>query len=201
MMRIAIFASGSGSNFQAIVDAVKQGELPVEISCLVCDQPEAYVLERARREQIPSLLLRLKDFENKAAYEEAILGHLRGLKVDAIVLAGYMKLVGPTLLSAFAGKIVNIHPSLLPAFPGKDAIGDALEYGVRVTGITIHYVDDGVDTGPIITQAVVPIIHGEDRESLAHRIHREEHRWYPEVIRWMAEGKVRLDGRKVEIAE
>jgi phosphoribosylglycinamide formyltransferase-1 len=200
-MRIAVFASGSGSNFQAIVNSVKQGELPAEIACLVCDRPGAYVMERAEREQIPSLLFRLKDFESKQAFEEEILRSLLELKIDLIVLAGYMKLIGPTLLKAFAGKIVNIHPSLLPAFPGKDAIGDALEYGVRVTGITIHFVDEGIDTGPIISQATVPILNGEERESLAQRIHREEHRWYPEVIRWIAEGKVQLDGRKVNVEE
>jgi phosphoribosylglycinamide formyltransferase-1 len=200
-MRIAIFASGNGSNFQAIVDSVKLGDLPVDIGCLICDQPGAFVMERAEREHIPFLLFRLKDFNDKAAYEAEIVRKLLELEIDFIVLAGYMKLVGPTLLTAFAGKIINIHPSLLPAFPGKNAIGDALEYGVRVTGITIHFVDEGVDTGPIINQAVVPIIYGEDRESLTYRIHREEHRLYPEVIRWIAKGKVRLDGRRVIVGE
>lgn len=196
-MRIAIFASGSGTNFQVIVDAVKAGTLSVEIGCLVCDRSDAYVIQRAEREQVPSLLFSPRSFESKEAFEQEVVHELTERNIDFIVLAGYMRLIGPTLLQAYEGRIVNIHPSLLPAFPGKDGIGDALEYGVKVTGVTIHFVDEGMDTGPIIAQVSVPIMEGDTKESLAERIHKEEHIWYPQVIQWIADGKVKLDGRRV----
>lgn len=148
MKRIAVFASGNGSNFQAIVNAVKRSELNASITLLVSDKPGAYVIDRAMKEEIPTFVFAAKNYQEKADYEREILKHLKTNKIDLIVLAGYMRLVGGTLLQAFAGKIINIHPSLLPAFPGKDAIGQALEAGVSQTGITIHYVDAGMDTGP-----------------------------------------------------
>jgi phosphoribosylglycinamide formyltransferase-1 len=198
-MRIAIFASGSGTNFQAIVDAVKARTLSVEIACLICDRADAYVFQRAEREQVPSLLFSPKSYESKEAFEREVVRELMERKIDFIVLAGYMRLIGPTLLQAFRGRIINIHPSLLPSFPGKDGIGDALQYGVKVTGITIHFVDEGMDTGPIIAQVPVPVLDGDTKESLAERIHKEEHGWYPKVIQWIADGKVQLDGHKVMI--
>jgi phosphoribosylglycinamide formyltransferase 1 len=182
MKRIAIFASGSGTNFQAIVDAVKKGDLRAEIALLVCDRSEAKVIERAQNEQIPSFVFRPKDYASKQEFETEILKQLHEKDVQFIVLAGYMRLIGPTLLQAYEGKIVNIHPSLLPAFPGKDAIGQAYRAGVKVTGVTIHYVDEGMDTGPIIAQRAIEIHEGETLESIEARIHEVEHQLYPEIL-------------------
>ncbi|HWJ80126.1 MAG TPA: phosphoribosylglycinamide formyltransferase [Niallia sp.] len=182
MKRIAVFASGSGSNFQAIVDAVKSGELECSINLLICDKKGAYCIDRAQKENIPTIVFTASDYESKADYEQEILHHLEEYKIDLIVLAGYMRLIGKTLLQAYSGKIVNVHPSLLPAFPGKDAIGQALEAGVSHTGVTIHYVDEGMDTGPIIAQEAIQLDKEETRESLQSKIHEIEHKLYPMVI-------------------
>jgi phosphoribosylglycinamide formyltransferase 1 len=189
MKKIAVFASGSGSNFQAIAIAVQNGSLNAEISLLVCDKPGAFVVDRAEMIGIPSLVLSPKDFPSKEAYEAEILQKLISLDVELVVLAGYMRLIGPTLLQAFEGRIVNIHPSVLPAFPGKDAIGQALEAGVGETGVTIHYVDEGMDTGPIIVSEAVTVAAGETRESLQKKIQRIEHSLYPEVLERLLNGK------------
>lgn len=187
MKQLAVFASGSGTNFQAIVDAAKKGMLPAHVALLVCDKPGAKVIERAEREHIPAFVFSPKDYAAKAEFEQAILAQLRKYHIDFIALAGYMRLVGPTLLDAYEGKIVNIHPSLLPAFPGKDAIGQAYRAGVKVTGVTIHYVDEGMDTGPIIAQRAVPIHDGEPLEQLETRIHEVEHELYPAVLKTLLE--------------
>lgn len=189
MKRIAVFASGNGSNFQAIVNAVKRGELNASITLLVSDKPEAYVLDRAMKEEIPTFVFAAKNYQEKADYEQEILKHLEANEIDLIVLAGYMRLIGDTLLQAFAGKIINIHPSLLPAFPGKDAIGQALEAGVSQTGITIHYVDAGMDTGPIIAQEAIALSEKETRESIQEKIQVLEHQLYPQVIQHLLHKK------------
>lgn len=183
MMKIAIFASGSGSNFQAIIDAVEANFLAADVSLLVCDKPGAYVLERAERHQVPAFTFSANNYASKEEYEIAILQEIRTREIDFIVLAGYMRLIGPTLLREFEGRIINIHPSLLPAFPGKDAIGQALAAGVEVTGVTVHYVDAGMDTGPIIEQQEVWIADGETRETLQEKIQKVEHQLYPSVLR------------------
>ncbi|XWN51635.1 phosphoribosylglycinamide formyltransferase [Anoxybacillus flavithermus] len=182
MKRIAIFASGSGTNFQAIVDAVKKGDIQAEVALLVCDRPQAKVIERAMREHVPIFVFNPKQYETKQQFEREILQQLQQKEIDWIVLAGYMRLIGPTLLQAYPNRIVNIHPSLLPAFPGKDAIGQAYRYGVKVTGVTVHYVDEGMDTGPIIAQRALYIDDGEPLESVERRIHEIEHVLYPQVI-------------------
>ncbi|MHC0039449.1 phosphoribosylglycinamide formyltransferase [Pseudoneobacillus sp. C159] len=182
MKKIAIFATGSGSNFQAIIDAIESGSLDAEVCLLVCDKPGAFVLERAAKHTIPTFVFSAKDYPNKAAYELAILEELKNRDVDFIVLAGYMRLIGATLLQEFEGRIVNIHPSLLPEFPGLDAIGQALAAGVKVTGVTIHYVDAGMDTGPIIEQRKVVVVPGETLETLQAKIHAIEHKLYPAVL-------------------
>ncbi|WP_226647023.1 phosphoribosylglycinamide formyltransferase [Mesobacillus subterraneus] len=189
MKKIAVFASGSGSNFQAIAVAAQAGMLNVEISLLVCDKPGAFAVDRAEMLGIPALVISPKSYPSKAAYEAEILQKLAGLEIDMIVLAGYMRLIGPTLLEAYEGKIVNIHPSILPAFPGKDAIGQALAAGVEKTGVTIHYVDEGMDTGPIIASAAVKIAPGETRESLQKKMQRIEHSLYPEVLEELLNGE------------
>lgn len=186
-MKLAIFASGSGTNFQAIVDAIKRGELAMEVALLVCDCPEAKVVERAKKEGVPTFVFRPKEYAAKADFERDILAQLIAHDIDFIALAGYMRLIGPTLLSAYDGRIVNIHPSLLPAFPGKDAIGQAYRYGVKITGVTVHYVDEGMDTGPIIAQRAVLIEEGESLEEVEQKIHAIEHELYPAVLNTLLE--------------
>lgn len=198
--RVAVFASGSGSNFQAIVDAVSDGQLPnVSLELLVCDRPKAKVIERAKQAGVPQFIFRPKDYASREAYEQEILGVLRERQIDLVVLAGYMRIVTSTLLEPYEGRMINIHPSLLPAFPGLDGIGQALEYGVKVTGVTVHYVDGGMDTGPIIAQVPVAIGEEESQESLEQRIHAAEHRLYVEVIRLISEGRVSVEGRRVRV--
>jgi phosphoribosylglycinamide formyltransferase 1 len=178
MKKIAIFASGSGSNFQAIVDAVKKERLHAEVGLLVCDKPNAYVIQRALESGIATFVFNPKEYESKREFELAILAELHKREIDFIVLAGYMRLIGETLLQSYGGRITNIHPSLLPSFPGKDAIWQALHAGVKVTGVTIHYVDEGMDTGPIIAQTAVEVVEYETLQSLQKKIHAVEHDLY-----------------------
>ncbi|MDR4945255.1 phosphoribosylglycinamide formyltransferase [Neobacillus cucumis] len=185
MKKIAVFASGNGSNFQAIIDVVQSGELAADISLLVCDKPDAYAVERANTAKIPSFVFQAKEYGSKEAFEQAILAELKRFDVDFIVLAGYMRLIGSTLLSAYQGRIVNIHPSLLPAFPGKDAIGQALAANADWSGVTIHYVDEGMDTGPIIIQERVRLEENETRDSLQNKIQKIEHKLYPEILQML----------------
>jgi phosphoribosylglycinamide formyltransferase 1 len=185
MKRFAVFASGSGSNFQAIVDKVQSGDLTAELSLLICDQPGAYVIERARMARIPTFVFRAKDYPSKADYEREISFLLKERNIDFIVLAGYMRLIGPTLLKEFEGQIVNIHPSLLPDFPGKDAVGQALAAKATWSGVTIHYVDEGMDTGPIIVQERIRLEDQETRESLQEKIQAIEHKLYPSILQML----------------
>ncbi|MFZ0477407.1 MAG: phosphoribosylglycinamide formyltransferase [Halobacillus sp.] len=182
MRNIAIFASGAGSNFDAIVQAVERGDLEANISLLICDRVGAPVIEKAQRHDIDTVVFTPKVYDNKAAYEAALLEDCRSRNIDYIVLAGYMRLLGPTLLKPYQNRIVNIHPSLLPAFPGKDAIGQALDKKVKVTGVTVHFVDDGMDTGPIIDQEAIRINEDDTEEDVKQKIQAVEHRLYPEVI-------------------
>ncbi|QIZ09082.1 phosphoribosylglycinamide formyltransferase [Priestia megaterium] len=186
-MKIAVFASGTGSNFSAILESIHSKKINnVEVVLLVSDRPEALAVQKARDERIPVFTFLAKDYLNKQAYEVEILDELTQRKVDFIVLAGYMRLLGNVLLQAYDRKIINVHPSLLPAFAGKDAIGQALDYGVKVTGVTVHFVDEGMDTGPIIAQKAVIIDSDETRETLIKKIQEQEHRLLPEVIQKLA---------------
>ncbi|WP_409176994.1 phosphoribosylglycinamide formyltransferase [Brevibacillus fortis] len=198
--KLAIFASGSGSNFEAIVQAVQDGRLTgVEVALLVCDKPGAKVLERAERLGIDAFVFQPKEYADKAAFEQEIVAQLHKRDISLVVLAGYMRLVGDTLLSSYEGKIINLHPSLLPAFPGKDAIGQALAYGVKITGVTVHLVDAGLDTGPIIAQIPVAVQDADTAETLAARIHAVEHELLVKVIGYLAEERVKLEGRLVQL--
>ena len=179
--KIAVFASGSGSNFEAIAEVITRGELDAQIALVVTDKPGAFVVTRAQKFAIPVLELAPKTFETKAAYEAAVVEALRENDIEWVVLAGYMRLVGTTLLTAFENRIINIHPSLLPSFPGKDAIGQAMEHGVKVTGVTVHYVDAGMDTGKIISQAAVDVVDG-DRAATEEKIHAVEHQLYTQTL-------------------
>ena len=182
-MRVAILASGNGSNFEALAHQFQAGLLPGELIFVFSDHHNAYVLERAQRLNVRAFSFEVKEFENKAAYEKALLQLLQEQQIDLIVLAGYMRIIGQTLLSHYSNRILNIHPSLLPSFPGLHGIKDAYEYGVKVTGVTVHLVDDGVDTGPIIAQEPVMILPEDTLESLEEKIHQTEHRLYPKVLR------------------
>lgn len=184
--KIAVFASGHGSNFQAIQESIERGELDASIEIVVTDKPNAYVIKRAEKFGIPVFAFSPKDYDSKATYESEISKLLKQKGVEWIVLAGYMRLIGETLLNEYPNKIVNIHPSLLPAFPGKDAIGQALKHGVKVTGVTVHYVDEGMDTGPIIAQRAVEVVEG-DREATEARIHQVEHELYPQTLKQLFE--------------
>ncbi len=171
-VKAAVFASGTGSNFQALMDAE---HLACEIVLLVCDRKDASVIEKAAKLKVPTFIFNAKAYPNKAAYEKQLVQKLQALQVSWIFLAGYMRIVGPTLLQAFERKIVNIHPSLLPAFPGKDAIGQAFQSNVETTGVTVHFIDGGVDTGPIISQESVAVLPGDTETVLQQRIQKVEH--------------------------
>ncbi|TGB01142.1 phosphoribosylglycinamide formyltransferase [Halobacillus salinus] len=181
-MNLAVFASGTGSNFDAILQAIKEGTLDANVSLLVCDKIEAPVVQKAQRHHIDTVVFNSKCYESKAAYEEVLLKDLQSRGIDYIILAGFMRLIGPTLLEAYEHRILNIHPSLLPAFPGKDAIGQALDKKVKVTGVTVHFVDNGMDTGPIIEQEAVRVEPDDTREAVQKKIQAVEHKLYPRVI-------------------
>jgi phosphoribosylglycinamide formyltransferase-1 len=201
-MKLAVFASGSGSNFGAIMEAIREQRIQgAEIVLLVCDKPGAYVLERAASFEVPTFVFSAKDYPDKVAFETEILRRLEEAGVELIVLAGYMRLIGDTLLKAYGGRMINLHPSILPSFPGKDAIGQAFNYGVKITGVTVHFVDEGMDTGPIIAQRMVPVEEGDTIESLATRIHKVEHEILPEVVQLLVNNQVKLENRKVKISK
>ncbi|PAV28015.1 phosphoribosylglycinamide formyltransferase [Virgibacillus profundi] len=178
-VKAAVFASGTGSNFAAIMESE---ELDCDIVLLVCDKQEASVLEKAEKYNVPAFVFNPKDFSSKADYENEIIAKLQEAGVTWIFLAGYMRIVGPTLLQTFDRKIVNIHPSLLPAFPGVDAIGQAYKAGAKTTGVTVHFIDAGIDTGPIIAQESLDIHSDDTEETLKQRIQKIEHELYPRVI-------------------
>lgn len=196
--RIAVLASGRGSNFQAIVDANERGDVSLEIALLVCNDPEAYVIERARKHSIPHVVIQHKGRTRQEF--ESILGRtLREFDIGLIVLAGFMRVLSPSFVLEWQDRILNIHPSLLPAFPGASAQQDAVEYGVKVSGLTIHYVDEEVDHGPIIFQLPVKVGDDDDGATLSKRILEEEHRWYPRVIQWVVDGRLVREGRRVRV--
>jgi phosphoribosylglycinamide formyltransferase 1 len=193
-MRVAVFVSGSGSNLQAIIDA----RIPsIEIALVFSNNPDAYALTRAGEHGIPTLVLNHRDFKSREEFEGEILKHLEPLEIELIVLAGFMRILSPVFVREYCNRIVNLHPALLPSFPGIHAARQAIEAGVKFTGCTVHFVDEGVDSGPIILQAVVPVEDGDDEDSLLQKIHEEEHRIYPEAIRLISEGKIKIEGKRV----
>jgi len=199
-IRLAILASGNGSNFQAIVDAVESGELKARIVQLISDKPQCYALQRAQKHGIPFSSHDRKAFPTKEAFDRAILEDLIASGAEWVALAGYMRLVPPLLLQAFPNKILNIHPSLLPLFPGLNAIEQAWKAGVKKTGCTVHFVDEGCDTGPIIAQSAFEILPEDSLDSVTQRMHEHEHRLYVEVLKAISEGRVSLEGKRVSIA-
>lgn len=200
MKKVAVFASGNGSNFEAIVQATRDGRLPgVEVALLVCDKPRAQVVERAERLNMTVFAFDPKAYSDKIAFETQIVRQLQEQGITLIVLAGYMRLLGLVLLSAFEGRIINLHPSLLPSFAGKDAVGQAIAYGVKITGVTVHFVDAGLDSGPIIGQVPVVVKELDTAETLAARIHQVEHELLINVIQLIATNRVSIEGRIVHI--
>ena len=199
-MNIAVFASGRGSNFIAIARAVKKGKIKANLSLLVCDNPSAGAIGRAKRAGIKVALVERKDFTAKGDFEAKIIEHLEENKIDLIVLAGFMRMLSAEFVEKYKGRILNIHPALLPSFKGEKAIIDAFDYGVKVTGVTVHFVDEKMDHGPIILQAPVKVEESDTLESLESKIHKLEHKLYPEAIRLFVEGKLRIEARKVRIS-
>ncbi|MFQ5897705.1 MAG: phosphoribosylglycinamide formyltransferase [Candidatus Methylomirabilia bacterium] len=200
-LRIGVLASGRGSNFQAIVDAIEAGRLDVEVAVLLSDRPDAQALERARRHGIKAAFVDPRAYADREAFHQALLDLLREHRVDLVCLAGFMRILTPAFIAAYRNRIVNIHPALLPAFPGLHAQRHALEHGVKVAGATVHFVDEGVDTGPIILQVAVVVRDDDTEETLSARILEEEHRIYPRAIQLFAEGRLTLSGRRVVIRE
>ncbi len=201
-LRLGILGSGQGSNAQAILDAIRRGALQAEVVCVVSDVADAPILERARCQDIPAHFIDAAPFKTKldGAGEQRVIQTLRAAAVDVVVLAGFMRIVKTGMLTAFANRIVNIHPSLLPAFPGMASWKQALDYGVKVSGCTVHFVDDGMDAGPILAQRAVPVLENDTPETLHARIQEQEHGLYPEALDWLAWGRVSLRGRHVHIA-
>jgi len=199
-LKIGVLVSGSGSNLQAIIDRIEDGTLGAEIACVISNNGTAFALERAKKHGIPSLHLDHRLFSGRSAYDAALLEALREYGVELVVLAGFMRIITPVLIDAFPHAIMNIHPALLPAFPGLHAQQQALDYGVKVTGCTVHFVDVGTDTGPVIIQAAVPVLDSDTEETLSKRIQVEEHRIFPEAVRLFAAGRLTVEGRRVVVA-
>ncbi|MGI6713362.1 MAG: phosphoribosylglycinamide formyltransferase [Bacillota bacterium] len=195
--KLAVLVSGRGSNLQSIMDSIKEGRLKAQISIVVSNKADAYALKRAQNYGIPARYLNEQDYPHRREYDESLANLVQEYNPDLVVLAGYMRILTPEFLLRFPNKVINIHPALLPSFPGLNAQKQALAYGVKVTGCTVHYVDSGVDTGPIIAQKAVPVMDNDSVDSLSARILEQEHLLYPEVIKWISEGRVRIEGRKV----
>ena len=205
LVRLGVLLSGRGSNLQAIIDAIEGGALSAEIAVVVSNKQEAAGLERARKHGVPVVWLDPKPLagrpDSREAYDRAMLDVLRKYEVDLVLLAGYMKIVTAVLVAAYENRMMNIHPSLLPSFPGLDVQKKAIEHGCKIAGCTVHFVTEGVDEGPIIVQAAVPIVEGDTADGLAARILEQEHRVYPHAIQLYAEGRLRVEGRRVMVAE
>jgi phosphoribosylglycinamide formyltransferase 1 len=199
MIRLGVLASGSGSNLQAILDACASGRIPARVAVVICNVACAPALERARKAGVPAVLLPHEGQATREEYDARLVEELRAREVGLVCLAGFMRIVSPVLLRSFPERVLNIHPSLLPAFPGMHAVRQALAAGVRVSGCTVHLVDEGTDTGPIVVQAAVPVLDGDTEEKLAARILVQEHRAYPRAIGLVAEGRIALAGRKVSV--
>ena len=196
--KLGVLCSGRGTDLQSIIDAIEAGQVPAEIAIVLTDK-EAYALERARKADIEAVCVDRKQFDGREPFEKALIEKLEAAGVTLVVLAGFMRILTPYFVGHFAGRIMNIHPALLPSFPGAHAHRDVLAYGVKVSGCTVHFVDEGTDSGPIIMQAAVPVLDDDTEETLGARVLKEEHRIYPECIRLYCEGKLKVEGRKVTI--
>jgi len=201
VLKLGVLISGNGSNLQSIIDHIEKGFLDAVIKIVVSNTADAFGLHRAKKHGIPFFVLENKNFKRKEDFDQELVRILQEQGVDLVVLAGFMRILTPTFLRAFPQRVMNIHPALLPSFPGLHAQKQAFDYGVKISGCTVHFVDEGVDTGPIIIQAAVPVLDDDTDETLAARILKEEHRIYPQAIQWFAEGKLDIRGRKVFVKE
>ena len=199
--KIGVVVSGRGSNLQSIIDHIAEGKLNVEVAVVVSDHKEAFALERAAKAGIPTAVVERKGCKDKAEFEDKIDAALRDAGAEVVVLAGFMRILTGHFISRWENKIINIHPALLPSFKGVDAQGQAVDYGVKIAGCTVHFVDEGTDTGPIILQKAVPVFDDDTEETLAARILVEEHKALPEAIQLWADGKLTIKGRKVYVAK
>ena len=198
-LKIGVLVSGSGSNLQSIIDNIEKGLLDAVITVVVSNNPHAYAIKRAKKHQIPSVVLENKDYGSRDEFDGAMVNILKSYSVELVVMAGFMRVLSPVFLNSFHMKIMNIHPAVLPSFPGIHAQKRAAEYGVKFSGCTVHFADDGIDTGPVIIQAIVPAYDDDTEDTLAARILREEHRIYPQAIQFYAEGRIEVKDRKVHI--
>ncbi|MBF0370669.1 MAG: phosphoribosylglycinamide formyltransferase [Magnetococcales bacterium] len=196
---IGVVISGGGTNLQSLIDRALDGSLPVEIKLVVSNNPDAFGLERAKKAGIPTRVVDHRGFGDRGAFEEALIEVLDGARVELVALAGFMRVLTPLFVNHYAGRLLNIHPALLPSFPGLNVQQQAIDAGVRFSGATVHFVTEGVDAGPIVAQAVVPILPHDDAKALAARILQQEHRLYPLAIRLFAEGRLSINGQRVEI--
>ncbi|MCL7415254.1 MAG: phosphoribosylglycinamide formyltransferase [ANME-2 cluster archaeon] len=199
---IAVLVSGRGSNLQSIIDNIENSTIPhASVQVVISDVDGTYALERAKEHDIEAVFVNQNKYDTKAGFETEILRILEAHDIGLVLLAGYMRVVGPTLLEPYKGRMINIHPALLPSFPGLHGQQQAFDHGVKVSGCTVHFVDDGVDTGPIIIQRCVTVLEDDTAEVLADRILEQEHKIFPEAVRLFVQGKLIIDGRKVRIAE
>jgi len=196
-MKLGVLVSGRGSNLQAIIDAIKSGKLRDEIAIVISDREKAYALERCKAHGIPYKVIKRKDFNSVESFEEEIISSLREREVELVVLAGFMRILSPHFIRSFPNRIINIHPSLTPAFVGKNAQRQAIEFGSKITGCTVHFVSEDLDSGPVIIQACVSVLPDDTEESLSMRILSYEHRILPQAISWVSQGRVKVEGRKV----
>ncbi|MCR5030527.1 MAG: phosphoribosylglycinamide formyltransferase [Selenomonadaceae bacterium] len=198
---LGVLCSGRGTNLQSILAAVDSGQIPAPVGVVLTDKPDAKALERAEKAGIPHFCVNRKQYADKQSFEEALVEKLREHGVTLVILAGFMRILSPYFVHEFPGRILNIHPSLLPSFGGAHAHRDVLAYGVKVSGCTIHFVDEGMDSGPIILQTAVPVLDGDDEDTLAARVLEQEHKLYPRAIELFLKGKLKIEGRKVRILE
>jgi phosphoribosylglycinamide formyltransferase 1 len=200
-LKLGVLISGSGSNLQSIIDNIEKGTLKATIKIVISNKSDAFGVTRAKKHGLPVAVLKHEDFTSREDFDTELIRILKNNEIDLVVLAGFMRILSPAFLRAFPHKVINIHPALLPSFPGTHGPKDAFEYGVKFSGCTVHFVDEGVDTGPIIIQSVVPVFQDDTRDTLAARILKEEHRIYPQAIHFFAEDKIVITGRRVQIKD
>ncbi|MGE4293011.1 MAG: phosphoribosylglycinamide formyltransferase [Desulfovibrio sp.] len=198
---IAVLVSGSGSNLQSIIDRIESGALDAQIKLVLSNKPDAYGLLRARNHNIPALALDHTDYPTREAFDAEMIRAIREAGAEAVICAGFMRILTTGFLNAFPGRVLNIHPALLPSFPGVHGQADAADYGVRISGCTVHFVDEKMDHGPVVIQAAVPAFPGEGGDALGDRILALEHRIYPQAVQWLAQGRLTLEGRHVQLRD
>lgn len=200
-VNIGVLVSGSGTNLQSIIDNSEKGLLDADIKVVISNNPDAYALERSKKHHIPTVVIEQSNFKSREDFDRKMIELFKSYSVELVVMAGFMRVLSPLFLEAFSMKVMNIHPAILPSFPGLHGQQQAFEYGVKFSGCSVHFADDGVDTGPIIIQAVVPVYDDDTEESLSQRILKEEHKIFSQAIQFYAEGKLEIVGRKVRVKD